>query len=133
MTGVQLCELAESYTEAINRGGVPVIETAWQYVQSGELDNAYRDSVALHERLVHQNIASRLPMAEERLSKLLKEADQQCHDNYKSKTIGELTNTKNATYIQKLKAEFKSKKQIVKKKNIDQIKKVSNQLFENLM
>jgi type III secretion system FlhB-like substrate exporter len=72
-------------------------------------------------------------MAEDRLSKLLKEADQQCFDNYKSKTIGELTNTKNATYIQKLKAEFKSKKQIVKKKNADQIKKVSNQLFENLM
>ena len=29
VSGVQLCELAESYTEAINKGGVPVIETAW--------------------------------------------------------------------------------------------------------
>lgn len=45
VTGLQLCELAESYTEAINKGGVPVIETAWQYVQSGELDNAFKDSL----------------------------------------------------------------------------------------
>ena len=116
---MQPCELAESYTEAINRGGVPVIETAWQYVQSGELENAYRDSVALHERLMQENIGNYLPMPEDRLSKLMKEANEQCYDNYKSKTIGELTNTKNANYVQKLKNEFKSKKQIVKKKNVE--------------
>ena len=119
VSGVQLCELAESYTEAINKGGVPVIETAWQYVQSGELENAYRDSVALHERLMQENIGNYLPMSDEKLSKLLKEANQQAYDNYKSKTIGELTNTKNASYIQKLKNEFKSKKEIVKKKYVD--------------
>ena len=47
-----LIELAEAYTEALNKGGIPVIETAWEYMQSGELENAFKDSLLLHESLL---------------------------------------------------------------------------------
>lgn len=68
ISGIQLCELAESYTEAINRGGVPVIETAWQYVQSGELENAYRDSLSLHDRFLSENVSKNFPMSDDKLA-----------------------------------------------------------------
>ena len=32
LTGEMLIQLAESYTEALNKGGIPVIESAWQYM-----------------------------------------------------------------------------------------------------
>jgi len=32
ITGVSLLELAEVYTDALNKGGIPVIETAWDYI-----------------------------------------------------------------------------------------------------
>jgi len=32
ITGDTLIELAEVYTEALNKGGIPVIETAWEYI-----------------------------------------------------------------------------------------------------
>ena len=32
ITGQMLIELAEAYTESLNKGGIPVIETAWEYM-----------------------------------------------------------------------------------------------------
>lgn len=32
ISGKQLVELAEAYIEALNKGGIPVIETAWEYM-----------------------------------------------------------------------------------------------------
>ena len=47
VTGQQLTELAESYIEALNKGSMPVIETAWEYMQSDELENAYRTTIEM--------------------------------------------------------------------------------------
>ena len=38
ITGHMLIELAEAYTESLNKGGIPVIETAWEYMQSNEIE-----------------------------------------------------------------------------------------------
>jgi hypothetical protein len=56
ITGKMLIDLAEAYTESLNQGGIPVIETAWEYMQSSELENAFRDSLMLHEKLLNKNI-----------------------------------------------------------------------------
>lgn len=45
ITGAQLVELAESYTEALNKGGIPVIETAWQYLQTAQIEEAFKKSL----------------------------------------------------------------------------------------
>jgi len=42
ISGSQLIELAEIYTDALNKGSIPVIETAWEYVQSGEMEAAFK-------------------------------------------------------------------------------------------
>ena len=65
VSGHQLIDLAESYIEAINRGGIPVIETAWQYMQSGQLEAAYQQAVKEHKAQTEENITSQLPMNEE--------------------------------------------------------------------
>ena len=36
VTGASLLELCEAYTEAINKGSVPCIESAWSYVCKNE-------------------------------------------------------------------------------------------------
>lgn len=48
ISGQQLCELAEAYSEALNKGGMPVIETAWEYMQSGELEKAFHITLEYH-------------------------------------------------------------------------------------
>ena len=48
ITGKLLIELAESYTEALNKDGIPVIESAWEYMQSSELENSYTNTLQLY-------------------------------------------------------------------------------------
>jgi hypothetical protein len=49
ITGKMLVELAESYTDALNKGGIPVIESAWEYMQSSELENSFIGAVKFFE------------------------------------------------------------------------------------
>lgn len=48
ITGEMLLELCLSYTEAINRGGVPCIESAWNYLCKNESQRAYYDAHTLY-------------------------------------------------------------------------------------
>lgn len=50
ITGHMLIELAEAYTESLNKGGIPVIETAWEYMQSNEIENAFKEALAFHQK-----------------------------------------------------------------------------------
>ena len=36
LTGRSFCDLITSYVQAVNNGGVPVIETTWQYICRNE-------------------------------------------------------------------------------------------------
>lgn len=44
ITGEMLLELCTSYTDAINRGGVPCIESAWSYLCKNESQRAFYDA-----------------------------------------------------------------------------------------
>jgi len=37
LSGPMLLEVAQAYVEAINEGSIPVIESAWDYMQASEL------------------------------------------------------------------------------------------------
>ena len=95
ITGKMLIELAEAYTEALNKGGIPVIETAWEYMQSGELETAFKDTLALHEKLKSEQILQKLPMQDENITSQYKIIKSECLDNFKNKTLGDMKNTKN--------------------------------------
>jgi hypothetical protein len=73
VSGPQLVELAEAYTEALNKGGIPVIETAWEYMQSNELENAYKNTKLYHENELNLKIRNSLPKLEEEILRDLKE------------------------------------------------------------
>lgn len=47
ISGSMLIELAESYTQAMNKGSVPTIDTAWHNVQKTELEKALQTSLKL--------------------------------------------------------------------------------------
>ena len=49
INGQQLIELAEAYTEALNGGGIPVIETAWEYIQTSEIEIAFKEALKNYE------------------------------------------------------------------------------------
>ena len=95
ITGKMLIELAEAYTEALNKGGIPVIETAWEYMQSGELETAFKDTLALHEKLKSEQILQKLPMQDETITTHYKIIKSECWDNFKNKILGDMKNTKN--------------------------------------
>jgi hypothetical protein len=49
VSGAMLIELAESYTQAMNTGKVPTIDTAWQNVQKQELERVFQTSLKKFE------------------------------------------------------------------------------------
>jgi hypothetical protein len=48
ITGETLIELCESYTNAINSGTVPCIESAWTYLCKNESQRAHQESLDLY-------------------------------------------------------------------------------------
>ena len=132
ITGKMLIELAEAYTEALNKGGIPVIETAWEYMQSGELENAFKDSLRLHESLLTK-LLNQLPISDDSIITACKQIKSDCLLNFQSKTLGDMKNTKNQNYLKKLKLDFKEKRSICQKKNNDVIKSLSIQLLDQIV
>jgi hypothetical protein len=45
INGKMYCDLVISYIEAINSGGVPVIENTWKYICRNECEKALEESV----------------------------------------------------------------------------------------
>jgi hypothetical protein len=43
-------ELCQAYTEAINKGSVPCIESAWTYLCQNECQRAVQDSILNYEK-----------------------------------------------------------------------------------
>jgi hypothetical protein len=95
VSGQQLCDLAESYVEALNKGGIPVIETAWEYMQSSELENAYRNTIEFHQKELNSRILPSLPSPEEKVAENLKLLKTESLKNFSTHTLGDINNTKN--------------------------------------
>lgn len=72
-------------------------------------------------------------MSEDRLAKSFKALKQQCLETYEANTIGDLKNSKNQSYITKLKNELRQRHAVSRKQNVDSIKNVSCHLFEQLL
>ena len=133
VSGQQLCDLAESYVEALNKGGIPVIETAWEYMQSSELENAYRNTLEFHKKELNSRILPSLPSPEEKVIDNLKLLKTESLNNFTTHTLGDINNTKNQKYLQKLKAEFHLGKVQTKKKNTEIIIKACQNILDQLL
>lgn len=70
LNGLMLYNLALSYVEAINKGAVPNIESAWSYICKNECLKAQMDSYEKFERHFAENFELRSPLFEEELKEI---------------------------------------------------------------
>ena len=58
ITGETLLELCEAYTQAINTGSVPCIESAWTYVCKNESMRAQQQAIQFYRQQIAQLLSS---------------------------------------------------------------------------
>lgn len=85
ITGETMLELCEAYTNAINAGSVPCIESAWTYLCKNECQRAYHDALELYNKrlqeIVNQDLSS--------LNDSHKELTQAAVKAFKDRALGE--------------------------------------------
>ena len=117
INGPMLIELAEAYVKALNTGKVPTIENAWNYMQASELERAFKEVLVTFDSQLKQKLEKSLPLTEEVLKQELQKIKSEAFGSFKSKVLGDINNIKGAEYIEKLKKEFKTRQEQIKKKN----------------
>ena len=101
-------------------------------MQSSELENAYKQTVQNHQQYINSNLINNLPMMEDKISDHLKQLKSECLTFFKSNTLGDISNTKNQHFINKLKKEFKVQKEQLLKKNRDIATKECNFIIDHI-
>jgi chromosome segregation ATPase len=91
LNGEMLATLIENYVTAMNKGVVPTIETAWNYICKNECAKAIQDAQEVYERVVMQTIGNHFPMNEDELKALHKDAKKTAVDLFKDKAVGSET------------------------------------------
>lgn len=82
--------MALSYTEAINKGAVPSIESSWSYICKNECLKAVQDSYTIYEKVFFESFQQEVPMYEEELKHLYKEARTEAMKVFDSVAVGEV-------------------------------------------
>ena len=88
LNGEMLATLIENYVTAINKGVVPSIESAWNYICKNECGKAFADAQELYEKVIMHSVSVKFPMLEEELHALHKESKQNALDLFRSKAVG---------------------------------------------
>ena len=88
LSGEMLATLIENYVTAINKGAVPSIESAWNYICKNECGKALQDSQEIYERVLMTSISLKFPLFEEELHSLHREAKSNALQHFKSKAVG---------------------------------------------
>jgi len=104
-----LIELAEAYVKALNGGKVPTIENAWNYMQASELDRAFKECIAEYDSKIKVTIEKSLPLNDEKLKEILLKGKTEAFNNFKTKVLGDINNSKGLEYQEKLKKEIKTR------------------------
>ncbi|OMJ78006.1 hypothetical protein SteCoe_22289 [Stentor coeruleus] len=96
LDGQMLCKLIDSYVTAVNKGAVPNIENAWNYICKNECAKAFEDSIAVYTKKIDDLTSNNFPNTFETITDFHKQAKNLCTDYFKSKALGEETKR---TYI----------------------------------
>ena len=89
LTGEMLATLVENYVNAMNKGAVPSIESAWTYICKTECSRALQDAQEVYEKYVMNAVSAKFPMYEEELRLLHQEAKHQALELFNSKAVGD--------------------------------------------
>lgn len=127
LDGEMLCKLIDSYVTAVNKGAVPNIENAWNYICKNECAKAFEDSIALYTKKIDDLTSTDFPNILETVTDFHKQAKTLCTDYFKSKALGEETKR---TYI-KLKETLNEKYNQLIFRNEVESEKICNDFLRN--
>jgi hypothetical protein len=126
LSGAMMCNLAESYVQAINNGAVPNIESAWNYICKSECGKAIDESLAKFENILKENVSYRIPIEEEELKETYQEAKREAMQLFQKKAVGSAAEE----YIKELKLKMKQLYQSLKEENTMQANGAASQFLE---
>lgn len=113
ITGAFLAGLAEAYTQAINQGAIPNIESAWTYVVQAEATKAFKQATDFFMGAFDRDLRKAFPVGEEQLEEALKIIKRDMLKVFREKVI------EAEDYEIKLKREFKKEKARLIQENKD--------------
>lgn len=126
LNGDMLADLIDSYITAINRGVVPSIESAWNYICVNECKNAFSDALEMYERILLSGIGNRFPLVDFELKICHKEAKEAAFDQFSERAMG----AEKPEYFKQLQAQITKKFQILKEDNEIERKEMIMQFLE---
>jgi len=122
LNGEMFCSMINSYIKAINEGAVPVIENAWSFMCKNECFKAMKNSILTYEKLMNENFVKKMPINEEDLRKLHKEAKEKALEEYHRSAIGNYVDE----FLKKFKEDIKDKMSNYKITNEKETERLSN-------
>jgi hypothetical protein len=114
LSGEMLFNLAGSYVEAINRGVVPNIETAWSYICKSQCQRAQQESYERFERAFADAFEQRAPLFEEELAEIYREAKRAATEEFAKTAVGDAIAKQ---FLVELKDKMKHKFKLIKQEN----------------
>jgi hypothetical protein len=114
LSGDMLYNLAGSYVEAINKGVVPNIETAWSYICKSQCQRAQQESYERFERTFLESFEARAPLFEEELAELYREAKRAAVEEFAKTAVGDSIAKQ---FLVELKDKMKHKFKLVRQEN----------------
>lgn len=89
LNGEMLVALIESYMTAVNKGAVPNIENAWNYICKNECAKALEEAQEIYNSKIQQLLAENFPNSQENIMSMHREARKKSYDFFKAKALGE--------------------------------------------
>mmetsp|Transcript_29085 Transcript_29085/g.28081 ORF Transcript_29085/g.28081 Transcript_29085/m.28081 type:complete len:130 (+) Transcript_29085:915-1304(+) len=90
INGEMLLELCYAYTQAINKGSVPCIESAWTYMCQNECQRAIKEALHQYEGSIEEQLFKNgdCLYSYEQLKNTHKQLREQCLIHFRSKAVG---------------------------------------------
>ena len=120
LDGEMFFDLLNSYVEMINKGAVPVIQSAWNMMCQSECTRAIESSTEMFTTK-SQAITLKFPMSELELKSLLHMLKQEAIENYNFSALGDTEGKK----LAELKAKLKAIKAKIITQNIEKTKEIT--------
>ena len=90
LNGEMLYNLCASYVDAINKGVVPNIESAWSYICKNECLRAQQDAYEKFERTLSEAFDLRSPVFDDELRELYQISKRQALEEFSKVAVGEV-------------------------------------------
>lgn len=122
LNGEMFCNMMSSYVKAINNGAVPVIENAWSFMCKNECYKAMKNAIASYEKMMNENFVKKMPINDEDLRRLHKEAKEKALEEYNRFAIGNFVDE----FLQKFKEDIRDKMSNYKTTNEKETERLCN-------